>query len=85
MPALVFAQTMRLSGLRPNSTAAAMDGRIAAPVDKRAEDAAVAEIGQDRRHPGDVEGEEFGVGHFARRHGEFAMAAAGDVAGDRTL
>src|SRR6516164_3613741 len=37
-----------------------MNGRMPAPIDEGAEDAAVAEVGKDRRHPSLVEGEELG-------------------------
>ena len=59
-----------------------MHGRQAAPVDERAQDPAVAKIGQDGRYPGSVEGKELGVGHFAGRHGELAVIAPGHVTGD---
>ena len=65
MPALVFAQTMRLRGFEAKLDRRGVDGRVSAPVDEGAEDAAIAEARKDRRHPGLIEGEEFGVGHFA--------------------
>jgi hypothetical protein len=52
-----------------------VNGRRAPPIDEAAEDAAVTKIWKNSRHPRVVEGEELGVGHFAGRHGEFAMAA----------
>ena len=60
MPALVFVQTTRLRGSEAELDRRGDDGRIAAPIDEGAEDAAVAEMRKGRRHPGDVEGEEFG-------------------------
>ena len=37
---------------------------------------------KNSRHPRVVEGEELGVGHFARGHGEFAMTGARDITDD---
>ena len=58
---------------------------MASPVDERAEDAAIAEVRDDRPHPGDIEGEEFVVGHLARRHGEFAVAATSHMPANRDV
>ena len=82
MPALVFAQTIRFDGTRPSFAAAEFT------VGRPRQSMKVPKIppsqrqGNDCRHPRFIEGEEFGVGHFARRHGEFAVLAASDVAGD---
>jgi hypothetical protein len=54
----------------------------APPINEGAEDPAVAQAGQHCRHPRFIEGEEFSIGHFARRHGKLAVLAPGDVAGD---
>ena len=62
-----------------------VDGRVSAPVDESAKDGTVAEAAKDRRHPGSLKGGEFGVGHPARRHGEFAMLAAGHMSDDRDV
>jgi hypothetical protein len=62
-----------------------VDSRVSTPVDKAAEDAAVAEAGKDRSHPGLIEGEEFGIRHLARSHAELAMAAARHMPGDRDI
>ena len=59
-----------------------MHGRQAAPVDERAQDPAVAQIGQDGRYPGSVEGKKLGVRHFAGGHGELAVIASGHVTRD---
>ena len=65
MPALVFAQTMRFKGTRPSFAAAECTVGKPRQSMKRAQDPAVAKIGQDGRHPGSVEGKELGVRHFA--------------------
>ena len=65
MPALVFAQTMRLRGVRPSFAAARMHGRKPRQSMNVPKIAAVAKIRQDGRYPGPVEGKELGVGHFA--------------------
>src|SRR5262249_45629007 len=57
--------------------------RIAPPVDERAQNAAVAKAGQDRLHPCRIEGEEIDSRHFARRHGELTMRAAGHMTRNR--
>jgi hypothetical protein len=54
-----------------------MDDWIASPVDEGAQDAAITKERQDGLHPGQIESEELGVRHFARRHSELAMRAAG--------
>jgi hypothetical protein len=55
-------------GLRPNDEVEGLeaelhrrgvDGRVSAPVDESAENAAIAEAGKDRRYRGLIEGEEF--------------------------
>ena len=81
MPALVF---VLVEGLDAELHRRGVDSRVSAPVDESAKDAAVAEAAKDR-HPGVIEGEEFGVGHPARRHGEFAMLAAGHMSDDRDV
>ena len=60
-------------------------GRMAAPVDECAENAALAKARRDSLHPRDVEGEELGIGHFARRHGELPVRASADVSGDANV
>jgi hypothetical protein len=62
-----------------------MHGRIAAPVDEGPEHGAVAKPGKRAADPGDVESEELFIRHFARRHGEFPVARAGDVPLDRNV
>jgi hypothetical protein len=42
-----------------------MHGRPAPPIDETAADAAIAQMGQDGRHPRFVEGKELGIGHLA--------------------
>jgi hypothetical protein len=81
LPALVFAQTIKLSGLRPNFAAAAET------VDKSRQSKVTQtppsqEIREDDGNPCWVEGEELGVRHFARRHGEFAVRATRNIASD---
>ena len=41
--------------------------------------------GRTAADPGLVESQELGVGHLARRHGEFTMVAAGHMASDRDV
>ena len=85
MPALVFAQTIRFDGTRPTFTAAKCT------VGRPRQSMKVPKIppshrqGNDGRHPRFVEGEEFSIGHFARRHGELAMLAASHMAGDLNI
>src|ERR1700691_6208353 len=55
-------------------------GRITAPVDEGAADAAVTKVGPSSSHPPFVKHEELGVGHFARGHREHAMRATCHVA-----
>jgi hypothetical protein len=57
----------------------------APPINEGAEDPAIAEAGQDGRHPRFVEGEELSIRHFARRHGELTMVAASHMAGDLNI
>ena len=59
-----------------------MHSRQAAPVDERPEHAAIAEVRQSRLDPRNIEFEILSVAHFAGGHCEFAMRAAGDIAGD---
>src|SRR6202034_1489375 len=62
-----------------------MDDWVAPPVDKGSENAPSAKARENGLHPRQIECEEFGVRHFARRHGEFAMRATGDMTQDRDV
>ena len=76
-------QTLCLNLSGGNLRGRRMHSRQAPPVDEGAADAAVAKTRQDGRHPRFVEGEELGVGHLARGHGELAMLAARHMSGVR--
>src|SRR5215218_216666 len=62
-----------------------MDGRIAAPIDEGADDAALGEMASGSLDPGLVEGQELVAGHFPARHRELAMVLPGDMSADRNI
>ena len=82
MPALVFAQTMRLSGSRLSCRTAA-DGRIAPPIDKGAKKAAIAKMTEGGTDPSGVKSQELGITHLAGSHQKLAVTSARHVAGNR--
>src|SRR5688572_8144279 len=62
-----------------------MHQRIAPPIDKRPQQAALAEMFKATAHPSRIERAELSVRHLAARHGEFSMVALGDMASDQHI